>query len=400
MSNSMNIKLQDSSNVFLNKTNEKIDKNYRNEPIWHVLKNFDTNQNEKLETIEINDFIKTILKFAGEDKVLNNDEVKQLAVSMDVSEQDLKKAITLLSSDILADNLISTFNVAMMKKVDTKKAEELLAQIDKNNVSEVWDYYQSMIDNKNSFLGFLVRDTSLANDILENYSYKDAAKLLKKLVTVMYQAAKERGIDVSNLIKNYNTALLKGDKKGIDAAIRELSSRLNYNTRMNKDINNHIALMNGAKINNTNLEHLKSMSQKSNIEITDDIIGDGVLGNTPSKALTEEGRVILNAINELMQDETMKEKINACFTKKDNCFEAYFPNANAFVTLTEYGLVTEDVVKNGVIGDGDMSFLVYSIQRYMTVNKDNLENIQDIKQYIQDLFKPELFGRTRLFTTH
>ena len=397
---SSDIKLQSLSNssVYLSEPSESIKKNYRNETIWNVYTAFDTNKNDKLEKEEVKNFNNFILEFAGADKILDNKELKKAASSLGVTDKDLSKAISLTGSDIIADNLITALAPRVFGSADTENVTFLLSKINKDNVSEVWKYYQTSVDNRNSVFGVLIKDTSLAKDILDNYSFKDATPILKNIVTSMYKAAKENNIDVTILVQDYNKALKSGDKKGMDAAIREMGERLNYTTRMRDRIDQHIAMMgDNPKMNDYNLNNAKSIASTKGLQATTDIVGDGVLGNTESKAMTKEGQIVLDALNKLLSDPRTKEKISACFKKEKDCFNVYFPNANAHHSSTEYGLMTENYIAETVVGDGDISMLAAAILRMAELRGDELTNTDQAQEYIYNLFNPELFGTMRLF---
>ncbi len=393
------IKFQSANtNLYLNKPFESINKNYRNENIWNVYASFDKNNNESLENSEVESFNNFVLKYAGSDGVLDKQELKQAASALKVSEGEFSKAASLLSSDVIADNLAKAFLPRVFGKANTEETTLLLSKINKNNVSEVWKYYQNAIDNRNSILGFLIKDTSLTKDILDNYSFSEASKILKPIVTSMYEAAKSKNIDVRILVQDYNKALKNQDTKAMDAAIREMGERLNFSTRMSDNIDRHLKLMgDDPKMNKKNLARAQEIAKQQNAVVSSDIVGDGVLGNTESKALTKEGQIVLDALNKLFEDPRTKEKISACFKKERDCFNVYFPNLNAHNSSTEYGLMTENYISETVVGDGDMSMLITAILRIAELRGDELTNTEQAQEYIYNLFNPELFGATRLF---
>lgn len=393
------IKFQTNNSVYQNnKPYNSVAQNYRNSTVWSVYAKFDTNGNEKLEANEVEKFNSFIQTTAGNDGIIDSEELKKAAGSLGVSVGDLQKAASLLSSDVIADNLIENFAPRVFGSADKENGAKLIRKIDKNNVSEIWSQYQSLVDKRNSKFGILLKDTSLAKDILDNYSFSESAKLLKQIVEAMYSSAREQNIEIKTLVQDYNTALKNQDKKGMDAAIREMGARLNYAVRMDDRINEHLAKMgDNPKMNNKNLSKAKEIAAQYSASVTEDIVGNGKLGDTPSKAVTNEGKVILDALNVLLANTRTREKIQACMKKDKDCFNVYFPNANVCHSSTEYGLITENYIQNGVVGDGDMTLLVAAIMRRAELENVTLRNSNEAQKYIYELFNPELFGFTRLF---
>ena len=206
---------QNGTNISFQKKNNPVEKDYLNSSLWEFYKNFDDNQNNILENKEIEKIKELLLNAAGEDKILDDKELDRISKQYGIPKDIVKKSIITLSADTIADDIQSNLQPGMLKRKDMDAAADLIHnKINKNNVTEIWDRYQLSSDIKNSLFNLvLVSDTSLSTDILKNYPLDEAAKLLKKLVSDMAARAQDAGVDVKDLIQNYNTALKNNDKK-------------------------------------------------------------------------------------------------------------------------------------------------------------------------------------------
>ncbi len=388
---------QNGTNISFQKKNNPVEKDYLNSSLWEFYKNFDDNQNNILENKEIEKIKELLLNAAGEDKILDDKELDRISKQYGIPKDIVKKSIITLSADTIADDIQSNLQPGMLKRKDMDAAADLIHnKINKNNVTEIWDRYQLSSDIKNSLFNLvLVSDTSLSTDILKNYPLDEAAKLLKKLVSDMAARAQDAGVDVKDLIQNYNTALKNNDKKTMDLAVRELGARLTYDNKLSVLIKSHVQKIKQADITETNRIEAEYSALNAGLQPTDDIVGDNVLGNTKTKANTKEAKVVLDILNKLMSESSFKERVDACIKKENNCFGIYFPNINRSYCTTENGLITSGLLEEGVVGDGDMSALVASIMRQMQIDNIKTSNPQEVEKYIKELFTPKLTGRFR-----
>ena len=373
-----------------------VDKNYRNENIWSVYKSFDTNKNNKLENNEITGFNNIVKQYAGDDVLDENEQVK-LAAKLGVSVQELVKGISLLDADIIALSISNSLHPGIFGKTDTDTAKTIINKINKNNVGEVWTQYQSSVDNKLSIAkAFIVKDTSLAKDILDNYSFAEAKSMLKKVMTAMVEKAKELGINVNTLIQKYNNGIRNQDKKEIDAAMRETAARLDYAVRLSIAADVQCEKITHPKLSRKNLAKMAELARQAGAPVTKDIAGDGVLGNTKSVALNEKAKVVLDVVNELLKNPETKEQLQACVRKEKHCLSVNFPNRAEDFTNTENGLITTNTMKDSVVGDGDMTILVYGIINTMEIEQfKSYNNKEAVKEFILKQFQPQLFGASR-----
>ena len=387
-----------SSITLTNYSDKNISKNisvkqtYRSEDIWHVYKSFNKNGDKIMDAREIESFQKTVKQFAG-DNVLDNDEQTRLAAKLGVSVDELAKAIRLLDADVIALSLSQTLE----SKSNNATSSKLINKINEDNVTEIWTQYQSSIDDKNSFLRlFMRKDSSLAKDILDNYPKNEAKAMLNKVFNAMVQHAREENINISTLVAKYRKALNNFKAEDIDAAMREIASRLDGAVRSSLSADVMNKKITYPKLSNKNLAKMEYIAKIHKVQVTEDIAGDGVLGNTPSAATNRNAKVVLDAVNELMKNPKVKEQLSSRVRKEKNCIIVNLPNRAENSILTENGLVTTNAMTQSTVGDGDMTMFTYTILSNMQKDKFNDFNNKDaVKEYILNLFQPELFGTFR-----
>ena len=377
------IKIQ-STNTNVNFDNKKeysVKKYFQQDANWDVFKVFDKNNNGKIDSKAIERLNTIITDYAGEDKVLDSEEAQELAGKLEVSEKELYKALNVLSSDLVAIELAEALSE---KTTDKEKARKLIGNINKQNIAEIWQHYQNTVDDNNAFLGMFIKNrTSLSNDILKNYPVKEARLMLKNIVTSMHASGKAYGIDLTNLVTQYNNALKRCDYKQMDSVVKEMGSRLNTQERIIANNNKYNKTSGIHKPYNETIEEMEALAKKSKAPVTNDLLGDGVLGNTKSVALTKRGGYVLGALEEFMQDKDMKSRLVSCYRKDDNWSGICFPDERMVFSTTPNWFVELKQVNKGSVGDGDTTAFVAAVLRYADLNDVNISSKEDAKELIK-----------------
>ena len=137
--------------------------------------------------------------------------------------------------------------------------------------------------------------------------------------------------------------------------------------------------------------------------------GDGILGNTRSVPTKVNGKynrnaaLVLQAVNELMQDPIIKEKMQACVRKENDILVTSLPGTHQSVMVTENSLTyKESSVAHTVVGDSDMSNFIRRIlvsakgENNAGLKFDDFEDKEKLKSYIMYLIEPDVTSLNRV----
>ena len=372
-----------------------IENNWHTTLLWDVYNGISANANEtkSISPSKIQSFYKNIMKFAGEDSLLDDTELKQLANFLNVDSVELKGTITQVNGIALADEIHSNLKSGLFKTYDIEAFKTLIKEVSSSNIADVWARYN---ERQESLFGG--HNGTLAEVIVKRFgNSKETSKLLQLLATKMFEASKDKNIEAYALIKDYNQAAKENDFEKRVKLLNELGERFYYAQRTKNAVWIHENLTDGVPkgtlLDDANKDKLKVMqnyAKNMNVEITEDLLGDGVIGNTQSKPTLKENweaKMILNALNDLLQDPSFKEKIQACYRKENNQYAVYFPKHNARFATTDVEIVTtKRQLIDGVVGDGDMTVVVTAIMKAMEKTGQNISNEQDMRAYIKNMF--------------
>ncbi len=367
--------------------------------LWHIFECVDENYDQKLSGKEISIFNKKIQEYAAKDgnkSELSEEEVKMLAENYGIKNTSAMKSLGLTNVDIIKMIMSYTSSEAMIKNMgeslhgkwynfgfvqpNKEKFEALFNELNEANIGYVWGNYP----------------TSLSKDILLFYTENEATKFFDEAFQIMKNKADMKCVKIDTLINQYSNTK---DVQKKAAVIEEMSSRI-YTA--------DVALMCVLKkanvdkltykdISNESKTKIENIATKVGAPITDDLYGDGVLGNTKSvnsSKMQLPAMKILPVLNKVLSNPNLKERAQACVRKEGNYLVVNFPNDKGYQVLAEEYLADERgrTIQDGVIGDGDMSNFVITI--YDKLNQDGkqdlLKNEKALEQYIIKLITPEV----------
>lgn len=392
MSNEINLTTSDGKKIYFPNSDAQVEKSWANESFWgSVFSAINKDGNNKLSTDEINDFLGQLKTAAGTDNVLQENELEDFAKKLKVSFEDLKKAVSNLSGAMLANNIdkaIPAWYDSDIKKPDV--LEDIINnKIDQDNIVSVLNHYNAKDKN------------SISEEIINNFEQEKAVKLMDKLVGDLSIAVKKEDLSINVLLEKYNNAKANNNLQEMSDAFEDMEEYLHYRAISKNLINEHMKITHTidttrgditmnikGPLSTVNDVILKFLAWKNDAPITNDLKGDGIVGNSISKATTEEGLIILEALQELLQDAAFNEKLHACFSKDldKHCFSLYWPKDKAYFCSTENGLVKQDEVNKGTIGDGDMSIVVTATINRLKSERENITDKEQMKQYLLEKF--------------
>lgn len=387
-----------------------IEKNYINESVWAALNyyNTDNNKNELSQT-ELNKFYSDLKKAVGEDKIFDTNEIKNFAKKIGTAPTMLLNSLRILSAEVIANSLIKEFDNT--RQPNKNNLNNLLNKITPDNITEIWRYFQSGIDNKSTIgIGkttITLCDTSLTELIADNSKNSEEIKnAYNKIYTAMKQAAKNKNISADFLTKKYENAMKNNNFKIADDALREMGARLNFQEQIKYNMNNYIKKygyqeIDSRTIEQNDLNNTKKMANKRSLDISEEkLLGDGILNNAKTVPTDLNNKAVnntLKALEELLKEEETREQIQSCIVKKDGMFGIYFPNKNSTFTIAEEDVFLKDSIEGSVIGDGDLTALTLAIlTRAKNANIDLASNYKKTKNFIQQTFAPDLWGSDKL----
>lgn len=367
--------------------------------LWHIFECVDENYDQKLNVKEISIFNKKVQEYAAKDgdkSELSEDEARMLAENFGIKNTPAMKSLGLTNVDIVKMIMSYTSSEAMIKNIgealhgkwynfgfaqpNKELFEALFNELNETNIGYVWGNYP----------------TSLSKDILLFYPENEATKFIDEAFQIMKNKADMKGVKIDTLTNQYSNTK---DVEKKAAVIEEMASRI-YTA--------DIALMCVLKkanvdkltykdISNESKTKIENIATKAGAPITDDLYGDGVLGNTKtvnSSKMQLPAMKILPVLNKVLSNPNLKERAQACVRKEGNYLVVNFPNDKGYQVLAEEYLADERgrTIQDGVIGDGDMSNFVITIYDKLIQDgkQDLLKNEKALEQYIIKLITPEI----------
>ena len=382
--------------LYLQPEGKNVKMDWRYESVSSIWQHYDANNNGVLEQQELKNMKEDYKKAAGSDRVMANSELSKFASKFSMSANDVKQFFHSVDGELIGANIKESLQPRLLGEVDYNKAERLINKVNKQNITKLnYAYTHKTQSNR-----------TLAEDIIRLYPYDKAKTLIQKLVNAAAAACKDNKIDIKAFQVQYNTALKNQDKDAIITSVNNIMDSLEYadiNMERNKtyhaDKNKNGEFV---ELGYGNSRILTDLALESGIDPkSKDLVGDGVLGNTKSVALTKEGQVVLNALNTVFKDKTLKNKISSCLRKDNYCLSLVVPNTKRVYTKSENRLVADDVIKDSVVGDGDMSLLVSSVIKEAKKAGKDLTNTESMVAFVKDLFACEensgIMGQVKSF---
>ena len=395
--------------LYLQANGRTVEIDWRYKKYLDIWRYYDKDVSGTMDASEIKSMKDDIKNAAGADGKLGIDDLKKFSAKFSRTDSDVLQFFHEIDGDLIGAELRDKLNPGFFGKKDLAGAKKLISRINKKNIMKVNYLYKDYNQDK---------DGSLVKDISESYPASEAFTMLKFLAQKAIAACKDKNINIKSIAAEYQKAEQAGDKDAMAQVIdsildaldhKEVSSiQIHVSRKKMQEADEPIELTADSKAD------LKAMAESKGINpASKDLLGDGIIGNSRSVAMSKKGQKILNALNTLLQDETMKEKINSCLKKENDCICFYIPSTDTTYPYSENGLVRgydiflndRYVIKETSIGDGDMSLLISSI---MVEAERKFKNInwmseEDISDFIKDLFEleetPSLFERFKKTVT-
>lgn len=335
----------------------------------------------QLSKKEVSLFVRDIKNAAGEDGILQEQELKNLAGSYKVNMKTFKNAVNTLSGMLVANNISSKFAGWFGDPADLEGAEKaIMEQVNSNNAAVV-----------------VAHKPELLNKITANYPDDKATQMLNKIFEDLKVTAKENGVRIDTLVEKYEEAKSKNDTNAMKSCINGVIQYFNNKYVVHNVIQAHNPTHTTyrgrfapeikekpMKITETNKIKIQQFAIENNAEITDDLVGDGIVGNTKSVSSNPQGNIIHDAIIELLENPEFKEKLETCYKKEGNKMGFYWSKANAGFCSGENGLVECNEIEKGVVGDGDMTLVVAAVIKRLQSESYPYLNKEDVKNFILD----------------
>lgn len=356
----------------------------RIESLWNVLGKFDINKaDKKLDKTEISIFNEKIKSAMGSDGELSAEELNKLAKELNVSSEDLKEAITIVGADVLADNIYAVEHGPFFERADTTKNKmlEQLKYINKNNVVEVFQYFNEAHSRGRgvSHLSVALQKT-ITNQAELNKQYD-------RLEQMLVQRAEELNLDLSYLDEQYHNG--KGTKSDI---LIDMARQLSLNNEGTARARYRTNTEGSYAIRTADKKQMMSTAQKYGLEPTDDLYGNGILGDSPSVALSSDAAKILKVVNKMLADPDKASRLRSCVVKYKNYLAVTEFDRNTVNTAPETNLIpyTDPKSKDrSTIGDGDMTIFVHFIQTSLRSDNKSVSKMseEDLERYIIRFYK-------------
>lgn len=371
-----------------------------NASVWDVYAKYDNGDN-KLNENELNKLIKVIKEKKG--------DAIALSKKWGVSPEKAVEAIAIVNADSIATDVYKALNPGFLGKADKQKAKNLLLQVDKNNVNELFSYYQRISS-----------DSSLVVDIENNFSPAEVMDVVETIAKALKESAKEQNVEIATLWEEYTN---RSEGNISLTALAEIARRLELETRndgyieetyekeianaKNKAIESGLNFSPEAMLNTTVMQDASIKEKAKELKVSySEVVqdGDGIIGNHSAKGVDVHSKLILNALNNLMKDPIVKEQIQAAYKKEGDIHSVILPGIGTHMTLSENQLAAEmrrgkqqgplKEVNYGVIGDGDTNALVLTILKAMRekdirlVGKTYKEQLANLENTLKDIFNP------------
>ena len=344
-----------------------------------VLSKIDTGlKNGYISAKEVSIFNAKLQEYAAKDgniSELSDKEAEALCKELGINKGILFKLMNLLGLNALN----KAISEAIGKRKDGAEFEKLISEINGNNINDVLSSYN---------------DGNLIKDIISTYK-TDSFPYLNKLLEPMKEYAENRNIIITTLIEAYNKSVENKDCKAAQDALTEIQKRFEMSVQAEERAEKYRNLNGKDVITPENKARIENLAKVSGAPITEDLYGDGVLGNTPSKPAKggdETSTLILNAVNELMEDPVIKERLQACVSKHENIITVILPGGHFKQAVAEGSLDrNQGRLVYQVIGDAEMSLFVDAIKEKSQKNSREFIRFDDpvlLKRWILALITP------------
>ena len=308
-------------------------------------------------------------------------------MSLDDATKEVNKIFenlvaTSKDNDLNIDVLKSEYTKALQNK-DIKKLSLLInelayRQVSKDKLDFMLDWHQ--IAQQADLDGSLVKVLIINENKLSKQQEQELNQLYNKAFEASKDGKMEEYVNIlnkmatyskntknKNLILNLANAYKNSNTKNAEASRKEIGAITGYR---------HSARL---EASNTNIKKAQNLAVKNSVS-TEDLLGDGIVENTKSKALTKEGEIVLNAIKKAINDPRKKEIIQNLTAKDNHCNGVYFPGIDTSFQYTENGLIKDNWLEKASLGDGDTTVIVSAIikicsDKNIKITANNIDSI-------------------------
>ena len=283
----------------------------------------------------------------------------------------------------IGTNLQESVNSGFIFKGDLEQTKSIINSLNAENISQAIYTHSEGYDKK-----FMV------DDIIDNFSFKNAKPMIEIIINITAQACRTKNVKIDVNMREFNKAVASDNKDDVRKYANNLIKMLDSATTNEVSSAQHAEdSWNNLPLGYGNSKNLKKyMAGKTGLN-EDDIFGDGIVGNSKVYPMSKRGKTLLKLLNELFKDEVFKEKVCACVSKIGPCIcvdvrktmSSYPFDCNQMVG-TGWGIIS-----SSVIGDGDLSVLMFAIQKEALKAKvikagEEIDETK-LKRFIQNLFE-------------